>query len=406
MAYSKIAVAFSGGLDTSYLVAWLKETTKAEVVTVTVDTGGFPPEELKEIQARSVEVGADDHITVDARQETFDRVVKTLIQGNVLRSNAYPLCVSAERITQAEVMVRKAKELGAEAIAHGSTGAGNDQVRFDVSIQTLAPDIGIIATIRDQGISREDETKWLRARNIKVLDKTSTYSVNAGLWGTTIGGGETHDAWSTIPGKAYPNVVSPDSAPEEGTVLEIGFENGVPVTLNGETLNGPILVEQLNRIGAEHGVGRGVHLGDTILGIKGRIAFEAPAATILLDGHRELEKLVLTRWQQSLKEKMADFYGMFLHEAMFYDPVVEDIEAMIASSQSRVTGDVRVTLRKGIHCVEGVKSPYSMMEAASATYGETQSLWDGRDAEGFSKIYGLQGRIAALAKNRATNKTE
>jgi argininosuccinate synthase len=404
MDYKKVIVAFSGGLDTSYLVPWLKDQGVAEVVTVTVDTGGFPPEELKEIAARSVEVGADEHVLVDARQEAFDRVVKTLIQGNVLRGGVYPLCVSAERLTQAEVMVRKAQALNADAIAHGSTGAGNDQVRFDVAITTLAPTMDILAPIRDMGLTRDQETESLRSKGIEVHDKTSTYSINAGLWGTTIGGGETHDPWSAVPDAAFPNVVAADKAPDDGVTIEIGFASGVPVTLDGKSLTGPALVEALNQLGAAHGVGRGIHLGDTILGIKGRVAFEAPAAAVLLAAHRELEKLVLTRWQQSLKDKMADFYGMFLHEAMFLDPVVEDIEAMIQSSQGRVAGTVRVSLRKGILNVEGVKSPYSMMEAAAATYGETQSLWDGRDAEGFCKIYGLQGRISAVAGQQATDK--
>ncbi len=402
MSYSKIVVAFSGGLDTSYLALYLKETTSATVVTVTVDTGGFSPDELVAIDARSKQVGADQHITIDGKQETFDRVVKTLIQGNVLRGNAYPLCVSAERITQAEVIVRAAKELGADAIAHGSTGAGNDQVRFDVGIRTLAPELGIITPIRDQGLSRAEETAWLRERGIDVADKISTYSVNAGMWGVTIGGGDIHDAWKTVPDEAFPTVVSPEKAPVAGSSCTITFKEGVPIAIGGEKLSGPDLIDKLNKLGAAHGVGRGVHLGDTILGIKGRIAFEAPAALILVGAHRELEKLVLTRWQQFFKEKLADFFGMLLHEAQFYDPVVRDIEAMIASSQSRVDGDVRVTLKKGALHIDGVQSPYSLLAAAKATYGETQSLWEGRDAEGFTKIYGLQGRLAAQAAHLKT----
>ncbi|MCP4605433.1 MAG: argininosuccinate synthase [Proteobacteria bacterium] len=399
MEYSKIAVAFSGGLDTSYLVAWFKKTTNAVVVTVTVDTGGFSPDEIASIEARSKQVGADRHITVDGRQETFDRVVKTLIQGNVLRSNTYPLCVSAERITQAEEIVRAAKELGADAIAHGSTGAGNDQIRFDVAIRTLAPGIGILTPIREHGLSRDQETSWLREHGIDVSENISTYSVNAGMWGVTIGGGEIHNTWKTIPDAAYPNVVTPDKAPEQGATFSIAFDKGVPTKIDEEQLSGPALIERLAGLGAEHGVGRGVHLGDTILGIKGRIAFEAPAAAILVAAHRELEKLVLSRWQQFLKDKLSDFYGMFLHEALFYDPAVRDIEAMIESSQSSVTGHVRVTLERGNLRVDGVKSPYSMMDAANATYGETQSIWNGRDAEGFAKIYGLQGRLAAAARS-------
>lgn len=393
----KIAVAFSGGLDTSYLVAWLRDQTDAEIVTVTVDTGGFTADELAAISHRAQEVGASRHITSDGKDLTFDRVLKVLIAGNVVRGAVYPLCVSAERIAQAEVLVRTAIEIGADAVAHGSTGAGNDQVRFDVAIRTLCPDLEILAPIREQGLSREDETAWLRAHAIPVSDKTSKYSINAGLWGVTIGGGETHDSWASVPEEAYPNVINAATAPAEGIEIQIVFEQGVPVAVDGERLPGPVLVARLNDLGAAHGVGRGIHLGDTILGIKGRIAFEAPAAAILIAAHRELEKLVLTRWQTFWKDKLGDFYGMLLHEAMYYDPVGRDIEALIASSQNRVTGEVRVSLHRGLLKVEGVRSRHSLLAASRSKYGETQVLWSGRDAEGFAKIYGLQGRLAAMA---------
>ena len=397
MAFKKIVVAFSGGLDTSYLVAYLKEKESAEVVTVTVDTGGFPPEELLAIEARAKEVGADAHKTIDGKQATFDRVIKNLIQGNVFRAGAYPLSVSAERVTQAELLVLAALEMGADAVAHGSTGAGNDQIRFDVAVRTLAPGMTILAPIREHALSRDEETAWLRQRGITVEDKTSLYSINAGMWGTSIGGGQIHDPWQSIPEDAYPTVVAPSAAPADGEVVTVEFDAGVPVSLDGERLSGPDLVAALNAMGARNGVGRGVHLGDTILGIKGRIAFEAPAPFILIAAHRELEKLVLSKWQQFWKEKVADFYGGLLHEAEFYDPVARDIEAMIQSSQQRVVGEARVSLKQGIIAVEGIRSPYSMMAAAKATYGETQSLWNGRDAEGFARIYGLQGRLAAVA---------
>lgn len=394
----RIALAFSGGLDTTYCAAWLKETTGACITTVTVDTGGFGQKEIGEIEARSREAGAVGHILIDGRQETFDRVVKYLIGGNVLRGGVYPLCVSAERVIQAEMLVRAAREIGAFAIAHGSTGAGNDQIRFDVAIRTLASDLEILTPVRDQILGRETQTAWLFKRGISIPEKTTTYSVNAGMWGTTIGGGETHDAWKGIPDSAYPNVRTAGALPENGAEVVIEFEKGIPVSINEERLSGPVLIEKLKILGAMHGIGRGVHLGDTILGIKGRIAFEAPAATILIAAHRELEKLVLTKWQQFWKDKLADFYGMILHEALFFDPVARDIEAMITSSQSRVTGAVRVKLERGTLSVEGVKSPNSMMDAVGATYGETQTLWDGADARGFAKIYGLQGRLA-FARN-------
>ncbi len=403
MAPEKIVVAFSGGLDTSYLVAYLRESTGAEIHTVTVDTGGFDALGLAAIEARALAVGAARHVTVDGRAETFDRVIRFLIQGNVARGSVYPLCVSAERVVQAERLVRAARDIGAKTVAHGSTGAGNDQVRFDVTLRTLGSELAVLAPIRDQGLSRKAETAWLRERGIPVEDRTSRYSINAGMWGVTIGGGETHDPWAAIPDEAYPTVVSANQAPAEGVELAIAFDRGTPVALDGERLDGPELVARLNRLGAAHGVGRGIHVGDTILGIKGRIAFEAPAAEILLDAHRELEKLVLTRWQQYWKDQLGDFYGLLVHEALFHDPIARDIEAFLASSQARVSGDVRVSLRRGILTVTGARSPFSLFDAAPATYGETQALWDGRDAEGFTRIYGLQGRLAAAAGGKAAS---
>jgi len=401
MSPKRIAVAFSGGLDTTYCAAWLRATTQAEVVTVTVDTGGFSEAELAAIASASLRAGAHRHLTVDGTGEVFDRIVTRLIQGNVLRGAVYPLCVSAERVIQAEILVRTARELGADAVAHGATGAGNDQVRFDVAFHTLAPELEILAPIRDQALSRDQEATWLTERGIPVSDITRTYSVNAGMWGVTIGGGDLHDPWKAVPEEAFPNVVSPERAPEEGVVVEIGFEGGVPTTVDGTSLPGPELVRRLNRLGAVHGVGRGIHLGDTILGIKGRIAFEAPAAAILIPAHRELEKLVLTRWQRFWKDHLGEFTGMLVHEALLHDPVFEDIGALIASSQRRVRGTSRIRLRRGLLQVEGVRSPYSLMDSARATYGETQSLWSSRDAAGFCRIYGLQGALAEAARDGA-----
>jgi argininosuccinate synthase len=401
MTAKRIVIAFSGGLDTTYCTAWLRETTEAEVVTVTVDTGGFEPDELDGIAAASQRAGAHRHVTIDGTHEVFDRILTRLIQGNVLRGGVYPLCVSAERIIQADILVRQARELGAEVIAHGSTGAGNDQVRFDVAFHTLAPELEIVAPIRDLGLSREAEAEWLRKRDIPVSPSTATYSVNAGMWGVTIGGGDLHDPWKSVPDEAYPNVVASNLAPPDGAEVEISFEGGVPVALDGRRLQGPELVRQLNRLGAGHGIGRGVHLGDTILGIKGRIAFEAPAAAILIEAHRELEKLVLTRWQRFWKDQLSEFLGTLVHEALVHDPVFDDISAMIDSSQSRVDGTVRVSLRQGVLRVEGVQSPYSLVDSGHAVYGETQSLWTGRDAAGFTRIYGLQGVLAHDAARRA-----
>jgi len=393
----KTVVAFSGGLDTTYCAAWLRHTSDAEIITVTVDTGGFSASELEAIEARSHEAGAHEHVTLDGKNEVFDRIITTLIQGNVLKGQVYPLCVSAERVTQAGLLVEYAKNIGADAIAHGSTGAGNDQVRFDVAVRTLAPEMELITPIRDQALSRHEETAWLEKNNIHVPQKTSVYSVNAGMWGTTIGGAETHDPWKSVPDDAYENVVGIKDAPENGIEMIISFEKGIPVAVDSEKIDGPALVEKLNSTGAAHGVGRGVHLGDTILGIKGRIAFEAPAAAILISAHRELEKLVLSRWQQFWKDKIADFYGMLLHEALYYDPVVTDITAMIRSSQHRVTGDVRLKLLKGVITIQGVRSPHSVMNMHKAMYGESTGMWNGRDAEGFSLIHGMGPMLYAAA---------
>lgn len=394
----RIVVAFSGGLDTSYCVAWLKHTTGAEVVAVTVDTGGFDAAELAAVRARAAECGADRVLVVDGRQHAFDRVVTLLVRANVLRGGVYPLCVSAERLSQAELLARTALELGADAVAHGSTGAGNDQVRFDVALRTLAPGLAVLTPIRDQGLSREDETAWLVGRGIAVPDEVRTYSVNRGLWGTTIGGGAIHDPWRTVPEAAYPTVVAPATAPAAGAEVVLGFEHGIPVALDGRTLPGPELVAELAATAAAHGIGRGVHLGDTILGIKGRIAFEAPAAAVLLPAHRELEKLVLTRWQRFWNDQLSEFVGLVVHEALPQDPVLDDLAAWFASSQRRVTGEVRLALGRGVVTVEGVRSPHSLVAVADATYGETQALWDARDAAGFCRLYGLQGRLAHAAR--------
>ena len=397
MTHQRIVVGFSGGLDTTFCVAYFRETTKAEIITITVDTGGFSREECQAIEARAREIGAKRHILIDGRAEAYERVMRRLVQGNVLRGGVYPLCVSAERVTQAEVLVREARKVGADAIAHGSTGAGNDQVRFDVAIHTLAPDMKVLTPIRELALSRQAEVDWLKGHGISVPEKRGTYSINAGMWGVTIGGGPTHDSWASIPDDAFPNVISPARAPAGGVDVALTFEKGLPVALDGTAMDGPALVERLNALGAQHGVGRGVHVGDTIVGLKGRIAFEAPAAMILVAAHRELEKLVLTRWQQFWKDKIADFYGMMLHEAMFYDPVMRDIEALVESSQERVSGEVRVHLERGALRIDGARSQFSLMTAAAGTYGEAHALWDGRDAEGFTRIYGLQGRLAAQA---------
>ena len=397
-ARSPIALAFSGGLDTSYCVPYLRETTGREVHTVTVDTGGFSAAERDAIAARARELGAASHTLVDARADLWARVLSYLVKGNVLRGDVYPLCVGPERVVQAQALVEAARQLGAGAVAHGSTGAGNDQVRFDTALRLLADDLDVIAPIRQLGLSREASAAYLAERGVTVEAKTTEYSINRGLWGTTVGGGETHRTDGVLPEAAWPDTVAAQDAPDAPRQLVIAFESGEPVALDGETLGPVDLVEQLNREGAAHGVGRGVHVGDTILGIKGRIGFEAPAALVLIAAHRELEKTVLTQLQLVQKASLGDLYGRLVHEGLYFDPVLRDIEAFLDSSQARVTGTATVELYKGAHRVLGVASPHSLFNTGVATYGEGNALWDGRDAEGFTKIYGLQALLAARAR--------
>ncbi len=397
---SKIALAFSGGLDTSFLAIWLREQTGSEVVTVTVDTGGFTDEELAEIAARAAELGIADHRVVDAQADVYDRFVSYLIKGNCLRGGTYPVSVGAERTAQAEAVVRAAREVGATAIAHGSTRAGNDQIRFDVAIRALAPDLEIHAPIRDLGWSREQESDWLAERGIAIDAKTVDYSINAGLFGTTIGGKETHDSWQVPPEAVYTQTTARDEAPAEGQDIIVGFEAGLPVSLDGEAMDGVTLVRALNEIAGRHGVGRGMHLGDTILGVKGRLAFEAPGPLVVIQAHRELEKLVQTRHQAFWRETLGTFYGNLLHEGLYFDPVMRDLEAFLDSVNARVSGEVRIRLQQGIATVTGTRSPHSLMDPDVAVYGEGAS-WTGEQADGFAHLYGLAAALGHRAAEKA-----
>jgi argininosuccinate synthase len=386
------ALAFSGGLDTSFAVLALRREGY-DVVTVTVDTGGFTPEQLAAIGQRSRAVGAARHVAVDARREVYDRFFSWLVRGNVLRGGVYPVAVGAERHLQAEHLVRVARAEGAVAAAHGCTGAGNDQVRFDVALRALAPELRVLAPIRSGGVRREEAARALEAAGVRVPPRQTRYSVNQGLVGTTVGGGDTHDPWVEIPEEAFEEAGSrldPD-APERELVL--GFARGLPVTLDGAALDPLELIERLDGWARPLGVGRGVHLGDTILGIKGRIGFVAPAATILIAAHRELEKLVLSKRQRDFKDRAGATYGDLLHEGLYLDPLTRDLERLLESSQERVEGDVRVRLRRLGVDVLGVRSPHALL-SKGARYGEDSSLWDGRDAEGFAKLYGLAARLS------------
>ncbi len=389
----RIVLAFSGGLDTSFCVPYLAEKHRAEIVTVTVDTGGFDAGERAAIRARARALGAVEHREIDARQAVWDRFVATLIRGNVLRGEVYPLSVAAERTQQAIEVAKVAREVDADAVAHGSTGAGNDQVRFDVAFHVLLPDLPILTPVRELGWSRRQTADWLVEHGFDVPSGASRYSVNAGLWGTTLGGDWTHDPWAAPPDDAW-DALGPAAA-ADGRDVVIGWERGLPVSLDGERLSGPALVAALSRMTGPLGVGRGIHVGETVLGIKGRIGFEAGAALVLIAAHRELEKLVLTRWQAFWKDHLARFWGDRLHEGQAFDPVMDDIAAMIGHSQRRVEGRTRVRLDEGRFAVTGAESPHSLFAPEVATYGETHALWSGDEARAFARIAAIPARLAA-----------
>jgi argininosuccinate synthase len=393
MSKKTAVLAFSGGLDTSFCVPWLQEQGYS-VVTATADTGGFSPDDLAQIEARSAQLGATAHHTIDGRADLWRLVVSYIIKGNVLRGGVYPLCAGPERLVQAMHVAEIARLYGADAIAHGSTGAGNDQVRFDLAIRVMMPEAQIITPIRELGAQRAFEVEYLASRGFDVPEKTGVYSINKGLLGTTIGGGETLDSWEHPPEHAFVDTTSPFDAPDHPDLLTIGFEEGLPVSLDGLPMEPLDLMAALAQLGGGHGVGRGIHLGNTILGLKGRIAFEAPAAVIAITAHKELEKLVLTKQQQFWKDHLADVYGNMLHEGLYFDPVMRDIEVMIDSSQGVVTGDVKVRLYKGHIQVEGCRSPNSLLNRNVGTYGETNKAWTGAEAAAFCKLYGLQSILA------------
>jgi argininosuccinate synthase len=392
-----ILLAFSGGLDTSFLVPWLSATYNRPIVTVTVDTGGIDAQAAKVLEQRARALGAQDHVLVAAKQAYFDQVIRYLIMGNVKRGQMYPLCVGAERVMQAQTIAEYARKLGTSVVAHGCTAAGNDQVRFEVALRTLAPELTILAPVRDRAFKRPEQLRYLEERKLPIPPYGAAYSVNRGLWGVTIGGKETLTSAGSIPDHAWVLSKNAYTEPEGETSHTIGFERGVPVSLNGMRLEPVQLIEQVEEIGARYGVGRGIHLGDTIIGTKGRVAFEAPAAEVLIAAHRELEKLVMTGRQQRIKELLAGPYGDLVHEGQHLDPVCRDIEALFTASQSRVTGEVTVQYRPGSAFVAGVASPYSLMTASKGVYGEAAGEWTAADALGFSKMVGLPGMFWARA---------
>ena len=405
-----IVLAYSGGLDTSFLVPWIGEQYQRPIITVTVDTGGIDATAARVLHERALALGAIEHHQIDARADYFEQVLRFLVMGNVRRGQLYPLCVGAERVMQAQTIARMARQLGTNSIAHGCTAAGNDQVRFEVALRTLAPELEIIAPVRDRAFRRQEELEYLQARALPVPPYGAAYSTNRGLWGVTIGGTETLTSRGSIPESAWvlsKGAFDQPALPQHHTLR---FERGRPTGLDGKALAPVALIERLEAIAAPFAIGRGIHLGDTIIGTKGRVAFEAPAAEVLLTAHRELEKLVLTARQQRIKESVALSYGDWVHEGQLLDPVCRDIEALLVSSQQRVSGEVHLLFRPGSLFVEGVESPYSLMSASKGVYGESAGEWTSVDALGFSKIVALTGvfhrRAGELAEPQRPGVTE
>ena len=399
---ASIVLAYSGGLDTSFLVPWLKEQYQRPVITVTVDTGGIDAAAAKTLKDRAHALGASEHHQIDARAEYFSQVLRFLIQGNVRRGQLYPLCVGAERVIQAQTIARIARRLGTGSIAHGCTAAGNDQVRFEVALRTLAPELEVIAPVRDRHFKRQEEVAFLQERGLPIPPFGAAYSINRGLWGVSIGGQETLTSQGGLPEEAWVLSKSAFTSPRAPERHVIHFEQGVPSGLDGQKLDPVTLIERLETLAGPFGIGRGIHLGDTIIGTKGRVAFEAPAAEVLLNAHRELEKLVLSARQQRIKDMVSGPYGDWVHEGQLLDPVCRDIEALMLQSQERVTGTVNVLLRPGSVFVEGVDSAYSLMAASRGVYGEAAGEWTAADALGFSRIVGLPGLFHRRAGERAS----
>ena len=386
----KVLLAFSGGLDTSFCAMYLSQEKGYEVHTAVANTGGFSAEELKVIEDKAYRLGAVSHVTLDVTQEYYDKSIKYMVFGNVLRNGTYPISVSSERIFQAIAIINYAKEIGAEYVAHGSTGAGNDQVRFDLTFDVIAPEIKVLTPTRDMVLTREYEINYLRDHGFEADFKKMEYSINKGLWGTSIGGKETLKSEQTLPEEAYPSQVEKQG---EETVT-IGFENGEICSVNGSTNeNKVVLINQLEEIANKYGIGRDMHIGDTIIGIKGRVGFEAAAPLLIINAHKMLEKHTLTKWQQYWKDQLGNWYGMFLHEAQYLEPVMRDIEQFLQSSQQNVTGTVIVKLRPYNYTLVGVESTFDLMKTDFGEYGEVNRAWSADDVKGFTKILGNQMKI-------------
>ncbi len=389
-APAKVVLGFSGGLDTSYCAKYLSEDQGYEIHSIIVNTGGFSADELKQIEAHAYKLGVKTHTTVNAVESYYNSIIKYLVYGNVLKNNTYPLSVSAERLSQALHIAEHAKKLNADAVAHGSTGAGNDQVRFDMIFHIMIPGTKIITPIRDLKLSREEEIAYLKGKKVEMNFEKSAYSINKGLWGTSVGGRETLHSKGMLPESAWPTQVTKTEAEE----VKLGFVTGELKTVNGRSFGHPSeAIQYLQTIAGPFGIGRDIHVGDTIIGIKGRVGFEAAAPMVILKAHHALEKHVLTKWQLGWKDQLAQFYGNWLHEGQVLDPVMRDIEAYLESSQKNVTGDVFIQLLPYRFQVIGIESKYDLMSDKFGKYGEMNTGFTGEDVRGFSKIFGNQTSI-------------
>jgi len=388
---SNIAVlAFSGGLDTSYCAKYYSEEENYEVHSVIVNTGGFSDAELQEIENKAIRLGVSKHVCLDITSEYYEKCIKYMVFGNILKNSTYPLSVSSERVFQAIALAEYARDCGADHIIHGSTGAGNDQVRFDLAFDVVCPDINILTPVRDKKLSREFEINYLKKHGIEDDWKKAEYSINKGLWGTSVGGKETLTSNQTIPDSAYPNQLVAEGEEE----LELGFEKGELVSVNGSEYEDKAdAIRRIEEIATKYAVGRGMHVGDTIIGIKGRVAFEAASPMIIIKAHHTLEKHNLSKWQLYWKEQLANWYGMLLHEAQYLEPVMRDIETFLESSQERVTGKVFVKLLPYRFDIIGIESEFDLMQAKFAQYGEIHNAYTADDVKGFTKILGNQIKL-------------
>ena len=385
----KVVLAFSGGLDTSFCCIHLTKDRDFEVHSVVVNTGGFSEQDLKEIEERAYALGVTSHAAVDETKNYYNDSIKYLIFGNVLKNATYPLSVSAERVCQATAIANYVKKIGAEYVAHGSTGAGNDQVRFDMIFNILIPGVEIITPIRDLKLSREAEIEYLAKHGVEYTAEKAKYSINKGLWGTSVGGAETLTSHQTLPESAWPTQVTET----ESKKLELTFEKGELLAVDGEQLDSVKAIQKVQAIAAPFGIGRDMHVGDTIIGIKGRVGFEAAGPMVIIKAHHALEKHTLTKWQLSWKENLASFYGNWLHEGQFHDPVMRDMEAFLSSTQSTVNGKVFIELLPHRFHIIGIESENDLMSNKFGTYGEMNNSWSGEDVKGFSKIFGNQVMI-------------